>query len=138
MKSLTPMQAASWVGRQSPQALGGVAAHLYAEFDGFIHDSARFRQAVNALYARHPMLRLRISDEGQQYVVAEHPPTSLDDYRHCTDKDIQIRLAEKRHRMENQQLLRDRGVPCEISLSLLPEGKSRLHIDLDMIAADAG
>lgn len=35
MKSLTPMQAASWVGRQSPQALGGVAAHLYAELGIF-------------------------------------------------------------------------------------------------------
>ena len=77
MKSLTPMQAASWVGRQSPQSLGGVAAHLYAEFDGFIHDSARFQQAVNALYARHPMLRLRISDDGKQYVAAEHPPLIL-------------------------------------------------------------
>ncbi|EMB3517666.1 amino acid adenylation domain-containing protein [Escherichia coli] len=137
MKSLTPMQAASWVGRQSPQSLGGVAAHLYAEFDGFIHDSARFQQAVNALYARHPMLRLRISDDGKQYVAAEHPPANIDDYRHNTSEYIQNRLAKKRYRMENQQLLRDHGVPCEITLSLLPDGKSRLHIDLDMIAVDA-
>ncbi|VEI64439.1 Phenyloxazoline synthase MbtB [Serratia fonticola] len=42
MKSLTPMQAASWVGRHSAQALGGVAAHLYAEFDGTITDIPAF------------------------------------------------------------------------------------------------
>ena len=28
-------------------------------------------------------------------------------------------------------------MPCDISLSLLPEGRSRLHVDLDMIAGDA-
>lgn len=39
--------------------------------------------------------------------------------------------------MENQQLLRDQGYPCEISLTILPGQASRLHIDLDMIAADA-
>ncbi|MTH46801.1 amino acid adenylation domain-containing protein [Intestinirhabdus alba] len=137
MKSLTPMQAASWVGRQSPLALGGVAAHLYAEFDGGIVDLPRFREAVAALYARHPMLRLRLTDDGQQRVVAECPPPKIDDLRNAAARVVRQRLAEKRRRMENQQLLRDTGRPCEISLTLLPDNRSRLHIDLDMIAADA-
>ncbi|MEX0634856.1 hypothetical protein M8494_35815 [Serratia ureilytica] len=36
-----------------------------------------------------------------------------------------------------QLLPLEQGVPCDISLSLLPEGRSRLHVDLDMIAGDA-
>src|SRR3954454_20946044 len=31
---LAPMQHASWIGRSDEQELGGVAAHLYVEFDG--------------------------------------------------------------------------------------------------------
>lgn len=138
MKSLTPMQAASWVGRQSTQALGGVAAHFYAEFDGAITDLPRFRHAVNALYGTHPMLRLHVTPEGQQHVVSDSPTPGVDDFRHHPAAEIQRGLADKRRRMENQQLLRDKGTPCEISLTLLPEQASRLHIDLDMIAADAG
>lgn len=137
MKSLTPMQAASWVGRQSPQALGGVAAHLYAEFDGAITDIPRFRNAVDALYRANPMLRVRITHEGQQYVVAAHPPPGVDDFCHHPPAEVKRLLADKRRRMENQQRLRDKGYPCEISLTLLPGQASRLHIDLDMIAADA-
>ncbi|POT58307.1 amino acid adenylation protein [Citrobacter amalonaticus] len=137
MKSLTPMQAASWVGRQSAQALGGVAAHLYAEFDGFMIDSLRFQHAVSALCALHPMLRLHVNDDGQQRVMKDYPQAGVDDFRQYTADEINTRLAEKRHRMENQQVLRDQGYPCEFSLSLLPDGKSRLHIDIDMIAADA-
>lgn len=137
MRSLTPMQAASWVGRQSPQALGGVAAHLYAEFDGAITDIPRFRHAVDALYHANPMLRLHVTAEGQQHVVAHHPPPDVDDFCHHSPAEVQRLLADKRRRMENQQLLRDKGYPCEISLTLLPGQASRLHIDLDMIAADA-
>lgn len=137
MKSLTPMQAASWVGRQSAQALGGVAAHLYAEFDGTITDIPRFRHAVDALYRTHPMLRLHVTAEGLQHVAASHPPLGIDDFCHYPPAEVQRLLADKRWRMENQQLLRDQGYPCEISLTLLPGQASRLHIDLDMIAADA-
>ncbi|HGM5491389.1 TPA: amino acid adenylation domain-containing protein [Serratia fonticola] len=137
MKSLTPMQAASWVGRQSPQALGGVAAHLYAEFDGAITDIPRFRHAVDALYCANPMLRLHVTAEGQQHVVSQYPPPGIDDFCHHPPAEVQRLLADKRRRMENQQLLRDKGYPCEISLTLLPGQASRLHIDLDMIAADA-
>ncbi len=138
MKSLTPMQAASWVGRQSSQALGGVAAHLYAEFDGAIADIPRFRRAVDALYCTHPMLRLHVTPDGRQHVVSNYPPPSVDDFRHRQPAEIHRLLADKRQRMENQQRLRDEGHPCEISLTLLPGQVSRLHIDLDMIAADAG
>ncbi|EKR9889581.1 AMP-binding protein [Salmonella enterica] len=137
MKSLNLMQAASWVGRQSSQALGGIAAHLYAEFDGFILDSLRFQQAVSALYALHPMLRLHVNNDGQQYVMKASPLACVDDFRQYTSEELDVQLAEKRHRMENQQLLLDKGYPCEFSLSLLPDGQSRLHIDIDMIAADA-
>jgi mycobactin phenyloxazoline synthetase len=51
---LAPMQHAMWVGRNADQQLGGVAAHLYVEFDGAGVDPDRLRDAAAKLAARHP------------------------------------------------------------------------------------
>ncbi|MDK4804492.1 condensation domain-containing protein, partial [Serratia nevei] len=139
MKALTTMQAAYWVGRQSAPPLGGMAAHLYAEFDGGELDLARLRQAVDALYLRHPLLRLRITDDGRQTIAPPGPRHTLhlDDWRHADTATLAAALAAKRQAKSTQLLPLEQGVPCDISLSLLPEGRSRLHVDLDMIAGDA-
>ena len=46
---LAPIQHALWVGRNTDQELGGVAAHLYVEFDGEGVDPQRLRTAAAAL-----------------------------------------------------------------------------------------
>ncbi|CAI1133578.1 Phenyloxazoline synthase MbtB [Serratia entomophila] len=139
MKALTTMQAAYWVGRQSAAPLGGMSAHLYAEFDGGDLEVGRLSQAVTALYLHHPMLRLRITPDGQQTIAAPGPQHGLhlDDWRHADAAGIERSLAAKRQAKSTQLLPLDQGVPCDISLTLLPAGRSRLHVDLDMIAGDA-
>ena len=67
---LAPMQHAYWIGRAPGQALGGVAAHFYNEFDGHDVDPIRLEAAVRALLARHPMLRAQFLDDGRQQVLA--------------------------------------------------------------------
>lgn len=49
MKEMTAMQAAYWLGRQHDCLLDGVAAHLYAEFDGQALNRQALTQAVRAL-----------------------------------------------------------------------------------------
>ncbi|WP_051691027.1 hypothetical protein [Photorhabdus australis] len=68
MRELTTMQAAYWVGRQYEQTLGGVTAHLYAEFDGTGLDLERLKIAVQYLFDIHPMLRLRVTPDGMQTI----------------------------------------------------------------------
>ncbi len=46
-------------------------------------------------------------------------------------------MHTKRQRMTHQMLDLTQGNQHEIILTLLPEGKHRLHIDADMIACDA-
>ncbi|KAA9001418.1 glutamate racemase [Affinibrenneria salicis] len=139
MKELTPMQAASWVGRQSDQRLGGVAAHLYAEFDSVGLDVGRLRQAVSRLYQAHPMLRLRITPAGQQTIepISERYRLQIDDLRDETPQNAARRLEAKRRRNSTQKLALEQGQACDISLSLLADTRCRLHVDVDMIAADA-
>ncbi|MCL8302061.1 hypothetical protein [Pseudomonas mosselii] len=62
------MQAACWIGRDAHAALGGVSAHLYAEFDGQAIDVARLEVALEGLYRAHPMLKLRIDGQGRQSI----------------------------------------------------------------------
>ncbi len=132
---LAPMQHAIWVGRQHNQQLGGVAAHLYVEFDCGPIDPERLRTAVAALARRHPMLRVRFLPDGTQRI---DPSAQLGVVVHdFTERDpdvVEQRLAEIRQTKSHQQL---DGQVFELTLSLLPGQRSRLHVDLDMQAADA-
>lgn len=132
------MQAAYWVGRQSPAPLGGVAAHLYGEFDGAGIEPERLRDAVRRLCRLHPMLRLRVDAEGGQYLdpAAGPLPLDIEDMRQLPAKTLQARLLAKRQSWSHRQLDLARGEAAAFGLSLLPDGSCRLHVDTDMIAID--
>ncbi|OBK41750.1 non-ribosomal peptide synthetase [Mycobacterium sp. 1245111.1] len=132
---LAPMQHAMWVGRHDSQPLGGVAGHLYVEFDSCAIDPDRLRQAATALAARHPMLRVQFGTDGNQRIgaLADFPVT-VHDFRDLADDVVGQRLLALRETKSHQQL---DGQVFELTLSLLPGETSRLHVDLDMQAADA-
>ncbi|WP_020376730.1 condensation domain-containing protein [Pantoea sp. A4] len=138
MKALTTMQAAYWVGRQTDGPLSGVAAHLYAEFDREGMQVAPLEKAVRALFQQHSALRLQVSPAGEQSIAPlnEHHCLQLDDWRAESASAIAQGLESKRYAKSQQKLALDQGVACEISLTLLPDDRSRLHIDVDMIACD--
>ncbi len=132
---LAPMQHAMWVGRQDNQQFGGVAGHLYVEFDGGPVDSDRLRAAATRLAHRHPMLRVRFLPDGTQRIPTGECgdfPVVVVDLR--DDANAERRLAALRDAKSHQQL---DGAVFELTLTLLPGDRSRLHVDLDMQAADA-
>lgn len=131
---LAPIQHAMWVGRHGEQELGGVAAHLYVEFDGDGVDPERLRTAAAKLVARHPMLRQEILPDGTQRISERGLPVTVFDLRDLDDDTAEERLEATRD-AKSHQLLDD--AVLEISLSLLPGGRTRLHVDMDMQAADA-
>lgn len=132
------MQAAYWVGRDSSDHIGGVSAHLYAEFDGRDLDSDRLREAVRALCRRHPMLRLRLDAEGRQHLDEGAEPLSLEveDLRGQPAEALHRRLTAKRRAWTHRKLDLEQGQGAAFGLSLLPDGACRLHVDADMIAID--
>ncbi len=135
---LAPMQHAMWVGRHDNQPLGGVAGHLYVEFDGGTIDLERFRAAATNVARRHPMLRVRFLPDGTQRIDPAHAcpdfPVTVHDLHDLAEAVIDQRLAGLREAKSHQRL---DGQVLELTLSLLPGGRSRLHVDLDMQAADA-
>ncbi|GEK15647.1 non-ribosomal peptide synthetase [Aliivibrio fischeri] len=137
---LAPMQHAYWVGRDPQQYLGGVAAHFYHEFDGIgtSINPTKLEVAVRALMARHGMLRVQILDDGQQRIPAEVQWSGLTVHNlsSLTDDKVATALEQIRAHLSHRQLRIEQGEVFDVQLTLTPTG-SRLHINLDMVAADA-
>ncbi|MFI6688539.1 amino acid adenylation domain-containing protein [Streptomyces sp. NPDC050485] len=140
---LALMQHAYWVGRAQGQRLGGVAAHFYNEFDGADADPARLESAVRAVIARHAMLRARVHDDGRQSILAQSPWPGLrvHDLRALSAVDAEARLAQLRAELSHRSMDITAGEMFDVQLSLLPkgirDGGTRMHVNLDMVAADA-
>ncbi|KZB84009.1 non-ribosomal peptide synthetase [Amycolatopsis regifaucium] len=133
---LALMQHAYWVGREPGQRLGGVAAHFYHEFDGVGVEPGRLEPAVRAVLARHGMLRVVINDDGTQRIAEPGgwPGLRVHDFREATDLSG---LDDLRDRLSHRRLDIGSGEVFDVQLSLLPEGRTRTHVNLDMVAADA-
>ncbi|UFS95182.1 amino acid adenylation domain-containing protein [Nocardia huaxiensis] len=137
--ALAPMQHAYWIGRSEGQELGAVAAHLYVEFDGSGVDSERLERAVEQLVQRHPMLRTRFLPDGTQQTL-DRPGRSVWTITDLRDRDAaeaERALEELRDRKTHQLMAVEDGQVIDIALTLLPDGRTRLHLDVDMLAADA-
>ncbi|OMC40028.1 non-ribosomal peptide synthetase [Mycobacterium sp. GA-1841] len=131
---LAPIQHAFWVGRNNDQQLGGVGAHLYVEFDGAGVDPQRLSAAAEKLAARHPMLRVEILPDGTQRIGDRPLPVTVYDLRDLepavAEEQLELTRESKSHQMLHDEVL-------QLSLSLLPGGRTRLHVDMDMQCADA-
>nr|WP_235947194.1 salicylate synthase [Candidatus Frankia alpina] len=136
---LALMQHAYWVGRDPGQPLGGVAAHLYTEFDGRGLEPNRLAAAIERLVERHEALRTRITDNGGQVVEARSGWRGLTvhNLRDFDEDAAATRLAAVRARLSHQMLDIERGEVLSTALSLRPGGTTRFHLDVDMVAADA-
>ena len=139
MRELTTVQAAYWVGRQSGQSMGGVASHIYAEFDGENIHSEQLAIAVAKLFQNHAMLRMKITSDGQQAIspLSSFHQLMVDDIEHYSPKQTSEFLDQKRSVMTDQQLDVSNGQCAQISITRHSNGQCRLHIDVDMIAVDA-
>ncbi|MGW3968836.1 amino acid adenylation domain-containing protein [Streptomyces ardesiacus] len=134
---LATMQHAYWIGRQDGQPLGGVAAHFYVELDGQEIDPARLATALRSLVERHPMLRAVFDEEGRQRVGEPRTPLTVHDFRDRTPDAAEAELAVLRERQTHSRPDVASGDVFHAILCLLPDGGTRLGIDLDMMAGDA-
>lgn len=137
--ALATMQHAYWIGRQRGQRLGGVAAHLYVEFDGAGIDADRLGRAVRRVVTRHPMLRAAFGDNGTQRILDQAPAGiwSVTDLSEADPAGCARQLEAIREAKSHQHLDVSAGQVLDVALTLLPGGAHRLHLDVDMLAADA-
>ncbi|MFG1955192.1 amino acid adenylation domain-containing protein [Micromonospora sp. NPDC048830] len=140
---LTALQTAYLLGRDPSLPLGGVATYFYFEYDrrpgGDAEADVRaLTDGWNRLVARHPMLRLVIDEEARQRVLPselryEIPVTDL---RTAPPTDAERTLADMRTALSHRPHAVDRWPLFDIRAALLPDGRTRLFVGMDIIALD--
>jgi len=140
---LTAIQSAYLVGRDPAFPLGGVATFYYHEFDRHPDgdpdaDLARLGAAWSALVRRHPMLRMVVGADARQRVlddVGDYVIESVD-LRSSPPAAVTARLAELRNRCSHQVRPADTWPLFDVRAALLPDGRTRLFVGVDVLALD--
>ncbi len=137
--TMSDMQQAYWIGRDTELGGGGVAMQGYMEIDCPSLDTGRLERALELLVARHDMLRAVVLEDGRQKVL----PLPL---RLAVQQEDLSALSPEQQR-ERLQATGDamcavvsdltRWPQSEIRFSRLSsDGKGRLHFRLDQWATD--
>ncbi|WP_445398909.1 hybrid non-ribosomal peptide synthetase/type I polyketide synthase [Streptomyces sp. LE64] len=135
---LTEMQQAQWIGRLSSFDMGGVAPHLYFEFDSRTIDVQQLERAWQRVVGRHDALRMVVLPDGRQRVLPDTTPYrfAVLDLRDAAAGEADRQLAALRDRMGAEVRRADVWPLWEVRVSLLPEHVVRVHISFDLLVAD--
>jgi acyl transferase domain-containing protein/thioesterase domain-containing protein len=137
--AMTRVQHAYWVGRDGGYRWGRVPCHFYLEYDCPDLDLDRFERAWNAVVARHPLLRSVTTPGGRfrelptvpWYRIRRHDLTGRDGVAR------EARLATLRERMTTRPGPSDRWPLVQVQAALLPGGRTRLLLGVDVLVCDA-
>jgi amino acid adenylation domain-containing protein len=135
---LTDLQHAYFVGRTGATQLGGVSTYWYVELDATGLDVPRLVRALNAVVARHEMLRAMICADGSQRILADPGPVPVRelDLRDAADNEIDRALTAVRDEMSHQVLPLDTWPMFDLRISRLPSDRARIHFGLDLLVGD--
>lgn len=135
---LTDVQYAYWAGREDGHPLGGIGCHAYLEFDGNSVEATRLEAAWNQLQYHHPMLRASFTEDGMQKIQDKpfSEKLSVNDYSNMLEEEAYKKAEEVRERLSHRKLQIEKGEVAGVELTLLPSGKTRIHIDMDLLIAD--
>ncbi len=135
---LSDMQQAYFVGCTDEVVYGGVPTHVYTEFVFYKIDELRFEEAINALIARHDMLRCVIQDDSTQKIL-EHVPyykiktTQLED---SSEADINEFIERVRNEMFYRQYKVSSYPLFEVRITKIGTQRIQVHICYDNIILD--
>ena len=126
---LTDVQQAYWIGRTGLFELGNISTHVYLELESAGLDLDRLAAALRRVIERHDMLRMVIQPDGRQRVLPAVPDFAI---------PVQEGDPESvRERMSHQVLPADRWPLFDLRATRLSGGRTRLHVSLDALMADA-
>ncbi|HEV2149691.1 MAG TPA: amino acid adenylation domain-containing protein, partial [Longimicrobiaceae bacterium] len=136
---LTDLQHAYWLGRDSGMEMGDVATHLYVELDCEGLEVERLNDALCRLIDRHDMLRAVVGGDGTQRILPTVPRyrIAVEDRSAACPEEGERAVLAARGALSHQVLRADRWPLFEVRATLLPAGRLRLHVSLDLLILDA-
>lgn len=137
---LTDIQQAYWVGRSAAYELGDISIHAYSEVDCHNLDLDRLMAAWNRVVRRHDMLRVVVLPDGRQQILEQVPAYEfkIHDLRGKTAAEVTAALDDIRAELSHQVLPSDQWPAFDIRATRLGNGRTRLHISIDLLHVDGG
>ncbi|MER5277157.1 amino acid adenylation domain-containing protein [Streptomyces sp. NPDC002809] len=136
---LTDLQQAYLIGRTDAFELGNVSTYFFTEVDLEGADLGLLADKLNALIARHDMLRAVINNDSTQRVLPEVPRYEIRTYDVSgLEADArEQKLADLHEEMRDQVLDADQWPLFDVRASILGEGRIRLHVAHEALISDA-
>ncbi|MBY7142457.1 amino acid adenylation domain-containing protein [Virgibacillus sp. NKC19-3] len=134
---ITEIQQAYWVGKNLKTGLSKLSTHLYQELDFKNLNLSRFEEVVNIIINRHPMLRAIIKQDGQQQILENVPFYKIQSENLQENNQKNIYLKKIRAEMSHQVFDSNNWPMFNIKASHFEDRKTRIHISIDLLIADA-
>lgn len=137
--AMTRVQHAYWIGRDGGYEWGNVPCHFYLEYDCVDLDLNRYGKALDAVIARHPLLRTVATPDGRLRTLDSVPPYRIRtrDLSNRDDDAVATALATTRRKISNEPGPADRWPLIQIAAAALGNGRVRLFIGVDVLVCDA-
>ncbi|EME60942.1 phosphopantetheine-binding protein [Amycolatopsis decaplanina] len=142
---LRPLQQGYFVGQQDGWELSYESAHFYVDvrltdIDGDEAEDS-LADALRRLAAHQPMLRARVTTEGEQHMLSQDAPGAVPvprvyDLRDAAPGTVESVLDKVRAEMRSTGPDPVRGPGIDVRLSLLPDGDARLHTSMSLLVFD--
>ena len=134
---LTLMQQAYWIGRSETRRSTRAPMSTSNSTAGISSQSGSNRRCIRCSAATGCSAREFLEDLRQQ-ILPESPWSGLTvhDLRNVEAREA-VYLAKIREEESNRRLEVECGLGFDVQLSLLPEGRTLLHVNIDMLVADA-
>jgi yersiniabactin nonribosomal peptide synthetase len=127
------------MGRSDTYEFGNTACQVYIELECKDLDLDRLNSAWNYLIQRHDMLRAIVKYDGTQQILENVSPYTIEieDLRGKTGREADDRISRIRATMAQYTRPADEWPLFEIGATVLSDTRTRIHICIDQLIADA-
>ncbi|TMP29967.1 hypothetical protein CWB99_07715 [Pseudoalteromonas rubra] len=133
--ALTDVQQAYWLGRQGGIELSNVGTHSYTEIPIHKDYVDRISAVWNTLIQRHDMLRMVLTEEGQQRILPSVP--GYDVIRYTLANQSGQHLQQVRDDMSHNHFSGTQWPLFDLRMTELSNGDGLLHFSIDALVVDA-
>ena len=136
---LTDVQQSYWIGRGELYDLGGVGAHAYSESHIAALDIDRLNQVINHMIKRHDMLRMVVTEDGQQRILERVEPYKIPilDLRETSQEEEKQKFMSLRDKLSHQLFSGLTWPLFDMQVCIFRDGACKLLFSMDALVFDA-
>lgn len=136
---LTDTQYAYWAGRSDIMPMGNISCHSYAEYDIENLDRALYQEAWNALIERHQMLRMTITEKGEQQILPSPQKLQImhEDLSGVPEQAQQLAITNVRNALSHKVHDTTSWPLFTVQTLKLADNVTRICMSIDLLLADA-